>query len=144
MLNQRVEQWDEKLNALLRRVDLKLEALYGTLLPPHPARPEHGSTTNPQHDGLFRVTATFTPGFGSTFGRGYVIQLEMVTLKSLPKKQTDIIEQKGIQLIQEGLDEVHPGKNSESRVTETSGRSSATCPCSGESRACLKPSQCHP
>lgn len=110
MLNQRVEQWDAKLNALLRQVDLKLEGLYGNLLSPHPARPKQGSTANPQHDGLFRITACFTPGFGSALGKGYVLQLDMVTLQPLSPKQADAIQQKAVQLIQEGLDEAHPGK----------------------------------
>lgn len=110
MRNPLVEKWEDKLNALLRRVDHTLEKRYGSLSAPHPARPPHGSTANPQQDGLFRVTASFTPGFGSTFGKGYVVQLDTVTLGVLPKKQRAAIEKDAIQLIREGLEEVLPSR----------------------------------
>lgn len=110
MLNQRVEEWEMKLDDLLKRVDQTLEDLYGSQLARHPARPSRGSTSNPQHDGLFRVTARFTPGFGSELGKGYELRFDMVTLETLPEKQAGLIQQKAVQLIQDGLEEVLPGR----------------------------------
>jgi len=111
MLHQRVEEWESALNALLRRVDGALEKSYGAVLARHPARLPHGSTPNPQQDGLFRVTASFTPGFGSEHGKGYVIQLDFVTLESIPVQQRESLQQLAIRLIKEGLHEFLPGRN---------------------------------
>ncbi len=111
MLHQRVEEWEAKLNALLRRVDETLEKSYGTLLARHPARLPHGSTPNPQQDGLFRVTASFTPGFGSKLGKGYVIHLDFVTLEDIPVQQREALQQLAIRLIEDGLHEFLPGRN---------------------------------
>jgi len=111
MLNHHVEKWEEKLNRLLRRTDLMLEESYGQLFARHPARPAHGCTANPQHDGLFRVTASFSPGFGSELGKGYVLQFELVSLEKLPNMQLDAIQQQAVRFIQKGLDEALPGKN---------------------------------
>lgn len=110
MRNHRVEEWEDKLNDLLKRVDHALEEQYGALLKLHPARPPHGSTANPQQDGLFRVTASFTPGFGSKLGKGYVIRLDLVTLDALLDEQRTLIQQTAIQLIKAGLEEVLPGR----------------------------------
>ena len=111
MRHQRVEEWEAKLNALLRRVDVALEKSYGALLKRHPARLPHGSTPNPQQDGLFRVTASFTPGFGSELGKGYVLQLDFVTLEKIPIQQREALQQLAIRLIEEGLHEFLPGRN---------------------------------
>lgn len=110
MRNQRVEEWEEKLNDLLKRVDHALEERYGSLSKPHPARPPHGSTANPQQDGLFRITASFTPGFGSTLGKGYVLQFDLVTLDTFPEEQRATIRHAAIRMIEEGLEGVLPGR----------------------------------
>ncbi|HPK37732.1 MAG TPA: hypothetical protein PLH01_05580 [Kiritimatiellia bacterium] len=110
MRHHRVEQWEARLNALLKRVDHALEERFGDLLTPHPARPPHGTTANPQYDGLFRVTAAFTAGFGSSLGKGYVLSIEPVSLEPLPKKARAKIEATAVQMIQEGLEEALPGR----------------------------------
>jgi len=110
MRNHRVEEWEGKLNVLLRHVDRMLEARYGSRSKLHPARPPHGSTANPQQDGLFRVTASFTPGFGSTFGSGYVLRFDTVTLDTFPDEQRAEIEHTAVKLIREGLEKVLPGR----------------------------------
>lgn len=110
MRNQRVEEWEEKLNALLKRVDRTLEERYGSLSKLHPARLPHGSTANPQQDGLFRITASFTPGFGSKLGKGYVLQFDLVTLESLPEERRAAIQHAAVRLIEEGLEGALPGR----------------------------------
>ena len=111
MRNPRVEHWEEKLDTLLRRVDEKLEREYGDFAPRHPARPARGKTANPQNDGLFRITATFTPGFGSRLGKGYIVTLEPVTLVDIPQDQWLEIEREACQMIDAGLEDVLPGRN---------------------------------
>ena len=110
MRNPHVENWEEKLNALLRRVDKALEKEYGTVVPRHPARPAHGETGNPQNDGLFRITATFTPGFGSRLGKGYAVTIEPVTLADFPKDTWREVERKACTMIAAGLEDALPGR----------------------------------
>lgn len=110
MRHQRVEAWEAKLNELLKRVDHTLEERLGTSYGLHPARPQHGTTSNPQHDGLFRITASFTPGFGSTLGKGYVLQFDLVTLETVSPEQREAIEHEAVRLIQSGLEKALPGR----------------------------------
>ena len=110
MKHQQVEQWESNLNELLKRVDQALEERFGNIAKSHPARPEHGTTANPQQDGLFRVTASFTAGFGSELGRGYVLQFDMVTLHDLPQTKKEEIETFAVSMIKEGLEQVLPGR----------------------------------
>lgn len=109
MVHQRVEKWESKLNDMLRQVDLELEAQFGSRLPLHPARPANGLTSNPQQDGLFRVTASFTAGFGSTLGKGYVVHIEAVTLEAVPAALRKEIEHLAAERIGLGLKTAFPG-----------------------------------
>lgn len=111
MRHQRVEEWEERLNELLKRVDHALEARFGDLLPPHPARPPRGATANPQHDGLFRVTASFTAGFGSPLGRGYRLWIDIVSLDTLPEARRRAVERRAAALIRCGLRDTFPGRS---------------------------------
>ena len=103
MRHHRVEEWETRLNELLKQVDHALEDEYGHLFAVHPARPQRGMTANPQHDGLFRVTASFSPGFGSELGR--VWELDLVTLKRC-HGGAERIQKKAVSLIQDGLERV--------------------------------------
>jgi hypothetical protein len=111
MRHQNVEAWEERLNDLLKRVDRALEEEYGQLFAPHPARPAKGTTANPQHDGLFRVTASFSPGFGTELGKGYVLQLDLVTLEQVPAQTADAVQRRAVRLIQDGLEAALPGRH---------------------------------
>jgi len=111
MCNPRVEKWEGKLNALLRQVDAVLEEEYGEVVPRHPSRLPHGATENPQQDGLFRITAAFTAGFGSQLGRGYVVTIEPVTLATFPQDVWREVEQKACRMIREGLEDALPGRD---------------------------------
>lgn len=111
MRHQRAEEWEDRLNDVLKRADRALEEEFGARLPPHPARPAHGSTANPQQDGLFRVTAAFTAGFGSRLGKGYALQIEAVTLGGLPPELRRAVEARAVALIRDGLGASFPGRN---------------------------------
>ncbi len=109
MRHQRVEEWESKLNELLMRVDSALEDKFGSWLAPHPSRPARGSAANPQYDGLFSVNTGFTAGFGSKLGRGYVVQIDAVTLEAVPVEKRHAIESYAAELIREGLKTAFPG-----------------------------------
>jgi len=90
--------WHPKLTAFLDRlkdlfdeVDNHIEDLYGDRYPLHPMRPARGETSNPEADGLFNIGANFTPGFMSELGRGYIIDVSIVTLEKVDKEVRDEI-----------------------------------------------------
>ena len=91
--------WEERLKRLLDEVDDFLENAYGRLYPLHPARKRRGTTANKEHDGLFDIGSTFTPGFGSARGRGYVVTVTMVTLARIPPDVIEKIEAEAIRMM---------------------------------------------
>jgi len=80
-------EFDDRLKKLFDEVDDYIECLYGDKYFLHPVRPARGETTNPEADGLFNIGASFTPGFGSELGRGYLID---VTIATLDKVDEDV------------------------------------------------------
>ena len=99
----KLEEWEGRLYTLLREIDGVLEDKYGKLYPLHPARPERGETANPQYDGLFRITASYSAGYGSKLGPGYIFRVENVAESH--RKQ---IEEEAISMAEEGLKKVFP------------------------------------
>lgn len=110
MVNPLVEAWEERLNKILQETDLALETRFGARFPLHPASPKHGETTNPQQDGLFRLHASFTPGFGSEQGKGYAIDLGISTLENIPPTFREEVEAFAIEEIGKKLETSFPGK----------------------------------
>lgn len=75
-----VQQFESELKALFDTIDDELERTYAGAFPLHPARPPRGSSSNPEADGLFNVGASFSAGYGSDTGRGYVVEIRLSTL----------------------------------------------------------------
>ncbi len=73
-------EWDRRLKRLFDEVDDYLEDKYGDLFPLHPNRMKRGNTSNKEMDGLFNIGASFSPGYGTELGRGYVVDLHLSTL----------------------------------------------------------------
>lgn len=67
-------------------IDDYLEDNYGDKWELHPNRPPRGSTASKSHDGLFNVGAQFSAGYGSEHGRGYAVDLRIVTLERVSKE----------------------------------------------------------
>lgn len=109
-LNPKLLEWEHRLHGVLQQVDAMLEDQYGHEWPLHPARPPRGTTANAQYDGLFRVTASFSAGYGSEVGRGYVFRVEMVTLASIPVDVRERIEASAADDLRLLLPEVFPGQ----------------------------------
>ena len=86
MAHPKVEKFDNRMKVLFDEVDHYIEDLYGHRYALHPARPARGETANPEADGLFNIGARFTPGFGSETGRGYLIDMVMVTLERVDEE----------------------------------------------------------
>lgn len=110
MRHPKVQAWERKLKEVFDLIDQELEAEYGDRYPLHPARPPHGTTSSPAHDGLFNVGAAFSAGFGSKHGKGYVIDTRIVTRAKVPTQVQDEIEKRVVELLQHHLPEKFPGQ----------------------------------
>jgi len=95
--------WEQRLQSIFQNIDEYLEDHYGDELPLHPNRPARGTTSNGEMDGLFNVGASFSAGFGSQLGRGYVVQIEMRTLEDVPDELRQKVEQDVLNLLQREL-----------------------------------------
>ncbi|AYE35994.1 hypothetical protein DB313_00500 [Borrelia turcica IST7] len=91
-------------------VDYVLEDEFGSAYEVHPNRPFRGKAANGILDGLFRVTTSFTPGYGSNFGRGYLIIIEIITLDVVDMEFSKRVIERGIKVFKEKLREKFPGK----------------------------------
>ena len=110
MISHRSAEFDRTLKALFDDVDDLLEDRYGGRYPLHPNRPSRGSTANKESDGLFNIGASFSPGFGSSSGRGYTIDVEMVTLAHVPDEVEEEIHQVAIEAIRQRLPKFFPNR----------------------------------
>lgn len=91
MLGGGTQAFEKDLKALFDQIDGELEERWGERFPLHPARSAEGSTGNPESDGLFNVGASFSAGYGSQSGKGYVIEVRLVTLASVdPSTRAEI------------------------------------------------------
>lgn len=106
-----LESWEDTLQGVLSFVDEALEDQFGTDYPLHPARMARGEAGSPQYDGLFRVTASFSAGFGSEKGPGYLFRVEMVTLADVPPDARETIEETAAELLRKGLADAFPGRD---------------------------------
>ena len=101
-----VRKWEKRLQEVLDEIDDLLEHTHGKKWSLRPNRPRRGFTTNRATDGLFSIYASFTAGFGSSYGRGYVVQVRMSTLNHVPTHERIKIEGQVAELLREKL----PGK----------------------------------
>ncbi|HDQ15352.1 MAG TPA: hypothetical protein ENN41_11125 [Sediminispirochaeta sp.] len=106
-----LRKFDKRLRALFDEVDDYLEDKYGDRYPLHPRRAKRGSTSSKAHDGLFNVGAAFSAGYGSEHGRGYVIDVDMVTLAKVPDDVEEMIEDDAVEFVRKKLPEYFPERD---------------------------------
>lgn len=80
----KTEEWEDRLKSVFDRIDDFLEDRYAGEFKLHPARPQRGETPNKEHSGLFNIGASFSSGFGSVYGPGYIVDIIMATLDPVP------------------------------------------------------------
>ncbi|MBN1411041.1 MAG: hypothetical protein JW969_09355 [Spirochaetales bacterium] len=102
--------WEKKLKEIFEMIDDYLEDKYGDRYPLHPARSLRGTTANKEDDGLFDVGASFSAGFGSDLGPGYVIEVRLATLSDVPDDIMELIRDDVIRLLNEELPEKFPNR----------------------------------
>ena len=105
------EIWEEKLKRIFDEVDHLLEDKYGGHFPLHPVRPKRGRSANPESDGLFDVGASFTAGFGSAHGQGYLIEIRWSTLSAIPEDLKSEAEAIVADTLDKRLSDEFPGKS---------------------------------
>lgn len=85
------EELERKMSLLCQALDNHLEDIYGEHYRVHPNRLKRGKAANPSFDGLFSTSLAFTLGYGSKFGRGYVVNVEVRTLDKVTQyEEADI------------------------------------------------------
>ncbi|MFO8042855.1 MAG: hypothetical protein R6U25_06620 [Alkalispirochaeta sp.] len=111
MLGQQVQDFEMKLKQLFDQIDAELESRWGGEYPLHPSRPPRGRSSNPETDGLFNVGASFSAGYGSEYGRGYVIETRMVTLTQVDEDTREEIRNYVARRVTELLPEYFPDRD---------------------------------
>lgn len=110
MHHPRLVEFEQRLKELFDSVDESLESEYGSLYPLHPARAPEGTTSNREQDGLFNIGASFSPGYGSHLGKGYVIEVRMVTLSHVSSDEREMVTREAVRLVRKKLPEYFPGR----------------------------------
>lgn len=113
MRHVKAEEWEGRLKAVFDRIDERLEKEHGRMFTLHPARPEHGATASREMDGLFDIGASFSAGFGSQHGPGYVIDVRIATLSSVSDRTAAMVEEEVASMLREELPAAFPGRNLE-------------------------------
>lgn len=106
-----VIQWEHTLKQVFDRLDHELEDLYDGHLPLHPVRAPRGATANPEADGLFNIGASYSAGFGSRLGPGYVVDIRLSTLERIPDSLRAEVRNYVSGRLRELLPEAFPGKD---------------------------------
>lgn len=111
MNNPNMSEWEDTLKKIFDIIDDHLEDKYGYLYPLHPARAKRGRTSNKSSDGLFNIGAAFSAGFGSGYGRGWVVDVSMVTLSKVPEEIKQKIYIEVTEELKRFLEEYYPERD---------------------------------
>ncbi|MCK4813025.1 MAG: hypothetical protein KAT14_03705 [Candidatus Marinimicrobia bacterium] len=111
MRHPKLIQWEKTLKSVLDEIDDILESRYGSDYSLHPARRQRGSTANKSHDGLFDIRGEFTLGLGSEKGKGYIVDIDLKTLQSVPKSVITRIEDDTIHELNKRLPKAFPNRD---------------------------------
>jgi len=109
----KVIEWERTLKKVFDDIDRDLEAAYGSRYPRHPVRQAKGKTSNPAHDGLFDLGAAFSAGYGSKYGRGYVVRLRVATLADVPEDVIEEMEDFVVKRLKAALPKAFPDRDLE-------------------------------
>lgn len=110
MRHTKATAWEHQLKEVFDEIDAELEQRYANRFALHPARPPEGTTSNPEMDGLFNVGASYSAGFGSKFGAGYVVDIRISTLERIPHALLDELRNEVQKMLQEKLPSTFPRK----------------------------------
>jgi len=97
------EELERRLDKLCMALDNYLEDQYSDIFTLHPNRPKRGAGANPSFDGVFATSVSFTLGYGSKYGRGYLIVIDVRTLQYVSSSQREEINNRAFLFIQKTL-----------------------------------------
>jgi hypothetical protein len=109
----KLSEFNARLEALFNEVDETLEERWAGSFSMHPNRPQRGTTSNPEMDGLFELAPDFTVGLGSQKGRGYLISCRVATLDRVPPERLEAFMTEAAALISELLPSHFPERHLE-------------------------------
>ena len=102
------EELEVKMSELCQALDNYLEDIYGEHYKLHPNRLKRGKGSNPSFDGLFSTSLAFTLGYGSRYGRGYVVNVEIRTLDKVSQYEQASIRGTAFSFISQNLKKYLP------------------------------------
>ena len=102
---------EEKMAQLCQALDNHLEDIYGDHYRLHPNRLRRGKGSNPSFDGLFSTSLAFTLGYGSQYGRGYVVNVEIRTLDKVSQYDSTKIQAEAFSFISRNLKKFIPDQD---------------------------------
>lgn len=115
MRGHEVRLFEKRLKTIFDRIDLELEEEWGEEwedeFPLHPSRAAFGTVGNPEYEGLFTLGASFSAGYGSEHGRGYVLEIRLATLASIPPDTMEAIRNYAGRRCNELLPEYFPDRD---------------------------------
>jgi len=107
------EQLEADLERLCSALDNYLEDLYEGFFSLHPNRLRRGSGANPSFDGIFSTSISFTLGYGSVYGRGYIVAISVRTLAHVSAQQMEEINNRAFVFIGNNLSRYLPERQLE-------------------------------
>jgi hypothetical protein len=108
--NPLLQKWENKLQNIFDHIDHILEKKYGGKFRLKPNRPPHNQGVTPDTDGLFELGVSFSTGFGSEFGPGYVFQIRIATNEHIPNRFKKRVENEVVELLETKLPEAFPDR----------------------------------
>ncbi len=102
------ERWEARLRELFIELDRVLEQDFAGRLPLLPNRPAPGETADPESDGLFNIGAVFSPAYGSRYGPGYVVDIQIRSSAPIPTELREAIERRVVEWLRRRLPEQFP------------------------------------
>ena len=110
MRHKKVKEWEHQLKRVFDKIDIAMENQYKNRFKLHPARSKHGKTSSRDMDGLFNIGASYSAGFGSKFGPGYVVDIRVSTLERISKPLKHEFRDQVQRMLIERLPLAFPGK----------------------------------
>jgi len=107
------DKLEESLTKMCLELDSYLEDKYGEKYPRHPNRMKRGEAASGNYDGLFSAGTKFTLGYGSSEGRGYIVDIDIVTLSWVKKEEEKQIIDDGISYLKDLLPKYFPDRKLE-------------------------------
>ncbi|MCR5732214.1 MAG: hypothetical protein K6G51_04685 [Sphaerochaetaceae bacterium] len=112
-MDPRQEKLEESFVSFEKVIDNHLEDMFSEEINIHPSRMKRGVGANPIHDGIFSVTIIFSMGYGTKYGRGYIINLSISTLDNISYELKQRIEEETFDFVSRHVNEYIPNRNIE-------------------------------